>query len=99
MLLASDTGHFSLIRALHMADLITELNGKFLLLAPLVFTSFRRCTTIFVLSIDTFGIRLLWRHVRLQLHAVLSRRAYRIWQPLGCVSIYAVWIILRLYGR
>jgi len=28
MLLASDTGHFSLIRALHLADLITELNGK-----------------------------------------------------------------------
>ncbi|KAL9099256.1 MAG: hypothetical protein Q9163_005221 [Psora crenata] len=27
MLLASDTGHFSIIRALHLADLITELNG------------------------------------------------------------------------
>jgi CDP-diacylglycerol---serine O-phosphatidyltransferase len=27
-LLASDTGHFSLIKALHLADLITELNGK-----------------------------------------------------------------------
>jgi len=27
MLLASDTGHFSLIKALHLADLITELNG------------------------------------------------------------------------
>ncbi|MCJ1452745.1 CDP-diacylglycerol-serine O-phosphatidyltransferase [Mycoblastus sanguinarius] len=26
-LLASDTGHFSMIRALHLADLITELNG------------------------------------------------------------------------
>jgi CDP-diacylglycerol---serine O-phosphatidyltransferase len=26
-LLASDTGHFSLIKALHLADLITELNG------------------------------------------------------------------------
>lgn len=28
MLLAADTGHFSLIKALHLADLITELNGK-----------------------------------------------------------------------
>jgi CDP-diacylglycerol---serine O-phosphatidyltransferase len=27
-LLSSDTGHFSLIKALHLADLITELNGK-----------------------------------------------------------------------
>ena len=27
MLLASDTGHFSIIRALHLADLITEMNG------------------------------------------------------------------------
>lgn len=27
MLLASESGHFSLIRALHLADLITELNG------------------------------------------------------------------------
>ncbi|OAL31467.1 H/ACA ribonucleoprotein complex subunit 1 [Fonsecaea multimorphosa] len=27
MLLSSDSGHFSLIRALHLADLITELNG------------------------------------------------------------------------
>lgn len=28
VLLSSATGHFSLIRALHLADLITELNGK-----------------------------------------------------------------------
>ncbi|RJE27259.1 Phosphatidylserine synthase [Aspergillus sclerotialis] len=27
MLLAADTGHFSMIRALHLADLVTELNG------------------------------------------------------------------------
>jgi CDP-diacylglycerol--serine O-phosphatidyltransferase len=26
-LLASTTGHFSLLKALHMADYITELNG------------------------------------------------------------------------
>lgn len=26
-LLAEDTGHFSMIRMLHLADLITELNG------------------------------------------------------------------------
>lgn len=27
LLLSADAGHFSLIRALHLADLITELNG------------------------------------------------------------------------
>lgn len=27
-LLSSTTGHFSLLKALHMADYITELNGK-----------------------------------------------------------------------
>jgi hypothetical protein len=36
VLLASTTGHFSLLKALHMADYITELNGKpHLLLGPL----------------------------------------------------------------
>jgi hypothetical protein len=28
LLLSSDSGHFSLVRALHLADLITELNGE-----------------------------------------------------------------------
>jgi len=28
-LLEADTGHFSLVRAMHLADLITELNGMF----------------------------------------------------------------------
>ena len=26
-LLSTDTGHFSLVRAMHLADLITEMNG------------------------------------------------------------------------
>jgi CDP-diacylglycerol--serine O-phosphatidyltransferase len=28
VLLSTDTGHFSLVRAMHLADLITELNGE-----------------------------------------------------------------------
>ena len=28
LLLSTDAGHFSLVRALHLADLITELNGE-----------------------------------------------------------------------
>ncbi|KAI1826331.1 hypothetical protein F4861DRAFT_102363 [Xylaria intraflava] len=40
-LLASTTGHFSLLRALHMADYITELNGACGILS--VFSSLRYC--------------------------------------------------------
>ncbi|KAH8887069.1 CDP-diacylglycerol--serine O-phosphatidyltransferase [Thozetella sp. PMI_491] len=40
-LLSSETGHFSLIRALHLADLITELNGFCGVMS--IFTSMRYC--------------------------------------------------------
>lgn len=41
ILLSSDHGHFSLIRALHMADFITELNGMCGVLS--IFSSLRYC--------------------------------------------------------
>ncbi|KAK4240753.1 hypothetical protein C8A03DRAFT_41770 [Achaetomium macrosporum] len=41
LLLSTDAGHFSLIRALHMADLITELNGLCGVLS--LFASMRYC--------------------------------------------------------
>ncbi|KXX78277.1 CDP-diacylglycerol--serine O-phosphatidyltransferase [Madurella mycetomatis] len=41
LLLASDSGHFSLIRALHLADFITELNGLCGILS--LFSSMRYC--------------------------------------------------------
>jgi len=41
MLLSSDAGHFSLIRALHLADLITELNGFCGVMS--IFSSMRYC--------------------------------------------------------
>ncbi|EPE03371.1 phosphatidylserine synthase [Ophiostoma piceae UAMH 11346] len=41
ILLSSDHGHFSLIRALHMADFITELNGLCGVLS--IFASLRYC--------------------------------------------------------
>jgi len=41
MLLAADTGHFSLIKALHLADLITELNGFCGVMS--IFSSMRYC--------------------------------------------------------
>lgn len=40
-LLSAETGHFSLIRALHLADLITELNGFCGIMS--VFSSLRYC--------------------------------------------------------
>jgi len=40
-LLAADAGHFSLIRALHLADLITELNGFCGVMS--IFSSLRYC--------------------------------------------------------
>lgn len=41
-LLSSEAGHFSLVRALHMADFITELNGFCGVMS--VFSSLRYCT-------------------------------------------------------
>ncbi|PYI00469.1 CDP-diacylglycerol--serine O-phosphatidyltransferase [Aspergillus sclerotiicarbonarius CBS 121057] len=41
MLLSSETGHFSMIRALHLADLVTELNGFCGVMS--VFSSMRYC--------------------------------------------------------
>ncbi|KAL5340513.1 hypothetical protein BJX70DRAFT_361211 [Aspergillus crustosus] len=40
-LLSSDTGHFSMIKALHLADLVTELNGFCGVMS--VFSSLRYC--------------------------------------------------------
>ncbi|KAL3446628.1 hypothetical protein BJX65DRAFT_278938 [Aspergillus insuetus] len=41
MLLSSETGHFSMVRALHLADLVTELNGFCGVMS--VFSSLRYC--------------------------------------------------------
>ncbi|PYH89933.1 Gar1-domain-containing protein [Aspergillus ellipticus CBS 707.79] len=41
MLLSSETGHFSMIRAMHLADLVTELNGFCGVMS--VFSSMRYC--------------------------------------------------------
>ncbi|KAL4866000.1 hypothetical protein BDV12DRAFT_173696 [Aspergillus spectabilis] len=41
MLLSSDTGHFSMVKALHLADLVTELNGFCGVMS--VFSSLRYC--------------------------------------------------------
>ena len=38
ILLAQDTGHFSLVKAMHLADVITEMNGNVLINFNLIFT-------------------------------------------------------------
>ncbi|KAJ5295901.1 CDP-alcohol phosphatidyltransferase [Penicillium antarcticum] len=43
MLLSSEQGHFSMIKALHLADLVTEMNGKISYVVMSVFSSMRYC--------------------------------------------------------
>lgn len=82
----SDPGHFSMIRAMHLADLITLLNGMlhFLLL------------TLFLVL--TANGRLLWYQLCSVFSPLLHGQPQRSWQPLGCSGIHAFRSILRLYG-
>ncbi|KAJ5570516.1 CDP-alcohol phosphatidyltransferase [Penicillium hispanicum] len=43
MLLSAEHGHFSMVKALHLADLVTELNGTWLYHIMSVFSSMRYC--------------------------------------------------------
>jgi CDP-diacylglycerol--serine O-phosphatidyltransferase len=55
ILLSSDTGHFSLIKALHLADLITLMNGFCGILS--IFCSLRHCLADVTLGgVDTAGV-------------------------------------------
>jgi hypothetical protein len=96
MLLASDTGHFSLIKALHMADLITELNGTIITLPHFLD---HYCMPMCKTFIYIHTSRLLRCHVHLFIHAILSRGAKRLRQSLGGISVYALRVILRFHGR
>lgn len=42
--------------------------------------------------------RLLWHHVYLLVHAVLSWRARCLWKSLGRAGVHALRLVLRLYG-
>jgi len=80
----TDPGHFSMIRALHLADLITLGNGTFSVL----------CT-----HPPTNTPRLLRHNVHLLLPPLLSRARLFLRQPLGRTSIHALRSLLRLHGR
>lgn len=64
-LLSQDAGHFSLIRALHLADFITELNGT---AYPSPYMRWGRNADLHMLN------RFLWCYVRLLLAPLLHPR-------------------------
>jgi len=76
-----------MIRMLHLADLITELNG----------TASKAPLANIRILID--AIRILRSHVYLLLYALLPWPALCTRKPVGGLSIYAVWFVLRFYGR
>lgn len=76
-------------RALHLADLITELNGRWLTLNLLLSKTF----------VDDCAGRLLRSYVCVLQYEILSGSARSLWQPLGGSGIHALWIVFRLHGR
>lgn len=101
VLLSSEVGHFSLIRAMHLADLITEMNGTSSLPhspSPLLsLSSWELCTNCW--HARATKNRLLRHHVRLLLHALPPRRPFLPRQPLRCPGLPTLWPVLRLHGR
>jgi hypothetical protein len=90
VLLSGDAGHFSLIKALHLADLITELNG--MLSCPCL------CSSSEIQGFANRCLRVLWCHVHLLVDEVLSGRAKLLWQFVCCIDFHAVRAVFRLYG-
>ncbi|TQS39369.1 hypothetical protein Golomagni_00107 [Golovinomyces magnicellulatus] len=86
-LLREDTGHFSLVRMLHLADFITELNGE-----ELVLNFKYKCPA------DQKTLRLLRCHVDIFLNALLSWFSISIWESMGSIGSHALWFVFRFHG-
>jgi len=71
---------------LHLADLITELNGTAL------------CPTATLVSQVNVPFRLLRSHVHLLLDAILPWVSLCTCKSLGSVGIHALWVVLRFHG-
>ena len=81
-LLTDDDTHFSMIKMLHLADLITELNG----------TTIR---SVALLSSGTnASSRILRSHVYLFLYEILPWTPFCTRKSLGGVSVHALWAVL-----
>jgi hypothetical protein len=75
---------------LHLADLITELNGTALL---------PHCpSTALLVSYINVPFRLLRSHVYLLLDAILPWASLCTCKSLGRVGFHALWVILRFHG-
>lgn len=101
-LLSSETGHFSLIRAMHLADLITELNGKQAFpprICSVSLLAWGMWRDILANRFSVFPSRLLWYYVRLLLPQLLSRRTYLSWKCIRRAGLFAVWAFFRFHGR
>ena len=96
MLLASNAGHFSMIKALHLADLITEMNGttSHIQLEPCLTPSSTLCEAITAKGYPRF----LWLYVRAFLPSLRPRSSRRLHKYLYCVGIDTSWSVLRCYG-
>jgi len=77
-----------MLRMLHMADYITELNGNT--------TPPKR--PILKLMYSWTAFRILRSNVYLLLHALLSRSSFGTRKPMGRFSIYALRAVLRFHG-
>jgi hypothetical protein len=74
-----------MIKMLHLADLITELNGTSPYAMPLY-------------SQTNAPPRLLRNYVYLLFYAILPWASLCTCKSLGSIGIHALWVILRFYG-
>lgn len=111
-LLSQEAGHFSLVRALHMADFITELNGtltcpkilflkRYLALAKLDLLKARCARSNLDRRISANeDTRLLRHNVCLLLPPLLHpNRPHQPHESLLGVGLHPAWPVLRLHGR
>ena len=103
MLLAQDAGHFSMIRALHLADLITEMNGKCIPPPPAILglhPPYSPASSSATNNHTDILRRILRLHVHPLLDAVLPEpRSNRSNQPLARLGLHPLRSVLRLLRR
>ena len=93
------TLRFIFLRALHLADLITELNGESLSLLCSGRSVLLIVSVLALIAPLTLKRRLLRFHVYPLIHALLPRPARLLGQYMGRARVHAIRALLRLYGR
>ena len=82
------------IRALHLADLITELNGRFPLFPLLTNPPLLHISLYIPCTITHPSPRFLRLHVHPQQHALLPRFSHRLYKHLHRPRLYSLWPLL-----